>query len=111
MPSSRSPSVRSWYSASALSTLSRRFSMRTPVCTRSICVMVYMYQNNTRLSKDHDLPCILSLRRRSQKGSLRFSTDADVRIEGDDRGASKPDLGGDRRCRALVRVDPDGRPH
>src|SRR5487761_193664 len=35
MPSSKSPSVKSWYSAKALRTFSRRFSMRTPVCTRS----------------------------------------------------------------------------
>src|SRR6266851_1431297 len=36
MPSRRSPSDRSCSSASALSTLRIRFSMRTPVCTRSI---------------------------------------------------------------------------
>src|SRR5581483_7223429 len=36
MPSSKSPSVKSWYSANAFRTLSSRFSMRTPVCTRSM---------------------------------------------------------------------------
>src|SRR5947208_1042847 len=35
MPSSNSPNDRSWYSASALRTLTMRFSMRTPVCTRT----------------------------------------------------------------------------
>src|SRR5437868_6873025 len=35
MPSSKSPSVRSWYSAKAFKTFTRRFSIRTPVCTRS----------------------------------------------------------------------------
>src|SRR5271169_6261069 len=35
MPSKRSPRLMSWYSAKAFRTLSRRFSMRTPVCTRS----------------------------------------------------------------------------
>src|ERR1700678_3831242 len=35
MPSSTSPKVRSWYSAKAFSTFKIRFSMRTPVCTRS----------------------------------------------------------------------------
>src|SRR5258706_1603959 len=35
MPSSRSPRVMSWYSAKAFRTLSSRFSIRTPVCTRS----------------------------------------------------------------------------
>src|SRR5947209_17303412 len=35
MPSIRSPSEMSRYSASALSTLSKRRSRRTPVCTRS----------------------------------------------------------------------------
>src|ERR1700687_5055181 len=34
MPSSRSPSDMSWYSARALRTLRRRFAMRTPVWTR-----------------------------------------------------------------------------
>src|SRR6202521_3935464 len=35
MPSRRSPRVMSWYSAKAFKILSRRFSMRTPVWTRS----------------------------------------------------------------------------
>src|SRR6185437_11070557 len=35
MPSSRSPRVMSWYSATPFSTLSRRFSSFTPVWTRS----------------------------------------------------------------------------
>src|SRR4051812_24529392 len=50
MPSSRSPKVRSFNSAKAFRTFRMRFSMRTPVCTRSIssrsaaCVfMVLMY--------------------------------------------------------------------
>src|SRR6476646_11321269 len=34
-PSSRSPNERSRYSASALSVLTNRFSIRTPLCTRS----------------------------------------------------------------------------
>src|SRR5580693_8537394 len=35
IPSSRSPRVMSWYSAKPFRTLRRRFSMRTPVWTRS----------------------------------------------------------------------------
>src|SRR5258708_44164 len=35
MPSTRSPKVRSLYSAKAFNTFRRRFSIRTPVCTRS----------------------------------------------------------------------------
>src|SRR5947209_2617364 len=38
MPSNRSPSDMSFSSAKALSTLSMRFSSRTPVCTRSTSV-------------------------------------------------------------------------
>ena len=38
IPSSRSPSDRSLYSASALSTLSNRRSISTPVCTRSTLI-------------------------------------------------------------------------
>src|SRR5687767_5057687 len=41
MPSTRSPSERSRTSARALSVLSRRFSMRSPVCTRST-TMVFL---------------------------------------------------------------------
>src|SRR5215470_13010052 len=52
MPSNKSPKVMSWYSAKPFSTLSRRFSMRTPVCTRStsrgsfVVIMVPMYRGN-----------------------------------------------------------------
>src|SRR5258708_29097622 len=40
MPSSRSPRERSLISASAFSTFKSRFSIRIPVCTRSILVIV-----------------------------------------------------------------------
>src|SRR3974390_297361 len=53
MPSSRSPSVRSFNSAKSFRTFNKRFSMRTPVCTRSTSIigppgtMVYRYHGNT----------------------------------------------------------------
>src|ERR1017187_3078442 len=63
MPSSRSPSVRSFSSASPLRTFSRRFSMRTPVCTRSTTMgcsscsfMVLMYQCTKIMSNLMDRP-------------------------------------------------------
>src|SRR5258707_15384087 len=45
MPSTRSPSDRSRYSASPLSTFSVLRSMRSPVCTRSTVTMVPMYHS------------------------------------------------------------------
>src|SRR5437588_2235387 len=80
IPSSKSPSVRSWYSAKPFSTLSRRFSMRTPVCTRSttrrssICVfMVPMYQGTNRTQAHfatgaQNSPAGVSIGERTQKG-------------------------------------------
>src|SRR5258707_8229350 len=54
MPSRRSPSESSFSSASALSTLSNRLSMRTPVCTRSISSMVHCYHGTwIRAGLDH----------------------------------------------------------
>src|SRR6266404_3832761 len=54
MPSRRSPSESSFSSASALSTLSSRLSMRTPVCTRSISSMVHRYHGTwIRARLDH----------------------------------------------------------
>src|SRR5258708_22246481 len=53
MPSRRSPSDRSWYSARALSTFTNRFSIRTPVWIRSTVIMVHMYQ----MMKTMSSPC------------------------------------------------------
>src|SRR5271169_5101192 len=56
MPSKRSPRLMSWYSAKAFRTLSRRFSMRTPVWTRStssfrssiMCTIIPSYQGTRK---------------------------------------------------------------
>src|SRR5438034_4064944 len=50
MPSSRSPSDMSWYSAIALRTFTSRFSIRTPVWIRSIVTIVPMYQTTKLVS-------------------------------------------------------------
>src|SRR6476469_7836575 len=54
MPSRRSPRLRSWYSASPLRTLRMRFSIRTPVWTRSTSyrsTMVLLYHGTHRAHK------------------------------------------------------------
>src|SRR5664279_231050 len=52
MPSSKSPRVMSWRSATALSTFKRRFSILTPVCTLStFCPMLSMYHGTVRFSR------------------------------------------------------------
>src|SRR5437762_10464032 len=50
MPSSKSPSDKSWYSAMAFKTFTNRFSMRTPVWIRSIVTIISMYQKVQAMS-------------------------------------------------------------
>src|SRR5437762_6799955 len=61
IPSSKSPRVMSFNSANAFSTFRMRFSIRTPVCTRSTStcraapvLMVPMYQDNLYQSNGLD---------------------------------------------------------
>src|SRR5687767_8047907 len=55
MPSRRSPRERSWYSARPLRTLTRRFSMRTPVWMRSTAILSLMqpWYKCTKVSVKH----------------------------------------------------------
>src|SRR5450755_1319943 len=89
MPSSTSPSVMSWYSAKAFSTLRIRFSMRTPVCTRStsrlgpsfMCTNVPWYQLRI---KRHDCRFVMGRTGRATNRGLRRgrgSAGAEVTVE------------------------------
>src|SRR5208282_976024 len=77
MPSSRSPRDMSWYSARALRTLRRRFSIRTPVWTRSTrnCGSVAMVTNVPWYTDTRQVPRRLganyrAARRMSRRASL-----------------------------------------
>src|SRR5258708_28197437 len=80
MPSRRSPSDRSWYSARALSTFTNRFSIRTPVWIRSTVIMVHMYQ----MMKTMSSPCRDCGVRDDETGPVR--SNLHLRPELDDLG-------------------------